>query len=268
MFSAFSVGSYQLWRPRRNTPRVHEENQLHAQTQSLHRHLHLSEQEHHFAPPLAAYLADQCGPDDAATEYNAAVEQALLSGATDVALLLPTTLRRLDALRRIRATGYTTLVPIGVGATMAEMDREAEADLLEVQVENLEVPRPPGAEEDEGNHHTSGNDTGVEGNRTHHSEMHEGNSVLDANVGNMDADLDDDVFDADADTFHSSGGSTPDGFMAEDVEYQDDHSLGVESAYEPVTAELELSSRFQSTAPTAVSTARRCDDSDVDMTFD
>lgn len=254
MYSAFSVDAYQFWRPRGGTPRVHEENQPHTPAQSLHRHLYQSDHEHQFAPPLAAYLADQCGPDDAATEYNAAVEQALLSGATDVPLLPPATLRRLDALRRIRATGYTTLVPIGVGATMAEMDRDADADVLEVQVENLD----------------RNGEVNREGNGDTIAEITDGgDSAGEAghvDVGNMEADLDDGVFDADGDTFHSSGGSTPDGFMAEDVEYQDDHSLGLESAYEPATVELEV--RTQSTAPTAVSTARRCDDSDVDMTFD
>lgn len=249
---SISIDTYQLWRRRGTTPRVHEESL--PPTPSLHRIRAQSDLEHHFAPPLSAYLADQCGAHDAAAEYNAAVEEARLSGASDVPLLAPATLRRLDALRRIRATGYTTLLPIGVGATMAEMDREADADLLEVQVENLAAGEAEAS--------VSGAGAGL-GHL-------EGGAGLDADLdaGDLGADLDDGVLDADGDTFDSSGGATPDGFMAEDVEYQHDHSLGLDLAYEPVTAELGVTAPTLSTAPTAVSTARRCDDSDVDMTFD
>lgn len=230
MYSAFTLDAYQLWRPRSpNVPRIHDDSSGHLRTRPP------QSEPHPFAPPLAAYLADECGPNSAYTDHNAAMEQAYLSGASDIPLLGPTTLQRLDKLRKIRATGYTTIVPIGIGRTMAQMDQEAgeEAENLLACERSHALPVEP-IDNAESDLEELGDLSGLD--------------------SLMAADLDADVVDADEADVFSSGGLTPDAFMAADVEYQADHSLD----------EVER----VPTLPTTVSAGRRCDDSDVDMTFD
>lgn len=296
--TSFSFDAHTLWRQRNHhTPRVHEDMSIHGQNQrpngpyihgngqnhttsmasqatgsnrlfSPQNHLHnLPADVSHYAPPLSAYLTEECGPSGVYTEYNMAKQLALVSGSTDMPLLSPMLLKRLQTLKKIRTTGYNLIVPIGIGKTMAQLDAEAQMN-------------------DDDSHC-------VQENLVHGTTNAEALAVMDANVNpnqepgttdnvlGMDRDLDAQVVDADAsDTFDEDFDNHVeslghDGFMAEDVEYQNDHSLGMVSASTErsrVVSGNSFVSHLILTGSTPATTLSgnvlACDDSDMDMAIE
>lgn len=89
-----------------------------------------------FAPPLVAYSPDYCGANLAYVEYTiqaaAAHFGSVHSGefmttgpSCDFAGTAPLLQQKTDQLRAIRDTGYATIRPIGIGKTQHELDAEA-----------------------------------------------------------------------------------------------------------------------------------------------
>lgn len=223
------------------------------------------------APPLAAYSADHCGLDILVTEYTRACQMLAFSGRRDVALLPPQILRRRNRLEKIRATGYTLLAPIGINKTMDQIDEEArydDADPTVYQAENLTLPQ-----EQLSRTVTASSPSAPQTSAFFPELEHD----LDALV--VDADLSD--LEEHNAAFYSD---SPDEFMAEEVEYQRDHSLDLRHAMATLlhADAATVSSRVSllnsatilptstiATATTAASTRyRACDDSDADMTLD
>lgn len=306
--TAFSLDAYSLWRPQNHyTQRVHEEassqGQNHHQNhnhvlgnghaqgainlQNLNnlnlrlfcpqnRRQNLPVEANQYAPPLSAYLTEECGPSAVYTEYNTTKQLAVVTGSTDVPLLSPHLLRRLQTLRRIRATGYTKIAPIGIGRTMAQIDSEAQVEDEDSQYiqENL-VQGSTHAE-------TLTDLAAVNNNRSNVVNLDSATSMIpNDNILGIEHDLDAQVVDADAsevysddlDGHHESIGH--DGFMAEDVEYQNDHSLGSETASGPRSGPLSGSSVLGhsllsgSTSGTILTgNVLACDDSDMDMAIE
>lgn len=291
--SAFNYDAINLWRRRDDyIPRVHENHgaqsqhhhQTHAQTPNYGgsngpgaAHTHSSHSSRsfrgqsrlqlpqiepdHFAPPLSAYLTEECGASAVYTEYNTAQQLAMVLATNDVPLLTPGLLRRLQALRDIRSTGYTTLSPIGVGKTMAHIDAEAQLEEEEshcvqensvhnIAAETLDVLANTSNLGGTGNSGSSRADRGTE-------------HVLD-----MARDLDADVEDADNSDSYDEDLSdhmdsvADDGFMAQEVEYQNDHSLGTDTLTRFLTAPIA------DTPMTAVSGAVLACDEDMDMAIE
>lgn len=291
--SAFNYDARNLWRRRDDyIPRVHEihgaqsqqHHQNHTQTPNFgglngsgasHAHnshslrsfrgqsrLQLPQIEpDHFAPPLSAYLTEECGASAVYTEYNTAQQLAMVLATNDVPLLTPGLLRRLQALRDIRSTGYTTLMPIGVGKTMAQIDAEAHIEEEESHcVQENSV------------HHTAAETLNVLANTSNFGGTgNSGSSRAERgteHVLNMSRDLDDDVEDADnSDSYDEDlsdhmGSVADDGFMAQEVEYQNDHSLGTGTLTRFLTLPMA------DTPMTAVSGAVLACDEDMDMALE
>lgn len=257
-----------------------------------------------FAPPLAAYTAEHCDADDVFLAYNSAAQSAVLRGIRDVALFLPHTLKKLLALQRIRETGYFTLRPVGVARTMADMDRDAAAEdeHRSPHAENLasseqltlfmqgssvaeDVSRigAGGGVVAVGGLGEAGGVNGVAGAGGVNSAVDTLDVPLLALASGMDRDLDAGMMDADVHDLSLRSDNrdldTPDAFMAEDVEYQNDHSLASSAvgsvssnAYNHSSAGsgpawnnllVTTSSRVLST-----SSHRIVDELDVDMTLE
>lgn len=219
----------------------------------------------HYAAPLSAYLADECGSSSFYTHYNTAKQLAHVTGSQDVPLLSPALLKRLHTLRKIRATGYTTIAPTGIGKTMAQIDADAqieEDDLALCVQENL-------------------------GHGPGHSEIHADNSVGETHnqdpaesdpLLGMERDLDAQIVDADTsgafsddlDDQNDAGGHG--GFMAADVEYQEDHSIGRDTATLDRSGGIANSSilgHLTGSASSALTgNVLGCDDSDMDMAIE
>lgn len=77
-----------------------------------------------YAPPLLAYSADYPGASLYQLEYTIAAQEGTAGSS-----LPPQTHRKLERLQRIRNTGMSTIVPIGMTKTMRQMEAErAEKD--------------------------------------------------------------------------------------------------------------------------------------------
>lgn len=303
--SAFSFDAGTLWRLQNEfTPRVHEDAIAHSQQHHSHTqgtnfaHSHVSaglqtssghssrlfraRNDHTapiepdlFAPPLSAYLTEECGPSSVHTEYNTAKQLARMSGTTDVPLLSPGLLKRLQALRKIRSTGYTTLSPIGVGKTMAQIDADAHIDEEDshcVQENSVQ-----------GTTHAEtlvvlnelvniSNVTAAANGATRAPFEGSSNATMD-----MARDLDAQVVDADnSDTFDDDLDDhvellVHDGFMAEEVEYQNDHSLGGGSGSGSrvvLLTILRLALSGLTPVTTLTGAILACDDEDMDMAIE
>lgn len=235
-----------------------------------------------YAPPLSAYSAEHCGLSVAYTEYNRALQMMAFTGTKDVPVLSPQVLKRLDILHRIRATGYDSLAPVGINRTMREMDEEAQLeeedeDAPGVQAENLTAA---------GTTHAGDILVLIPQNSPNLTSQ-----VLPELPVNVfpEADLDAHVPDADAselsvgESLSRSDSDTPDAFMAEDVEYQYDHSLfhdsgaghgSISDSHASFSTGSVLSGANMASIPTTstlatpTSNLRVCDDSDVDMTLE
>lgn len=271
------------------TKRVHEDPNLlkgvNAPTQlpsSLRAHAstEIPPEALQFAPPLAAYTAERSGADEIYLEYNSTSQSAALRGMKDIALFLPQTLKKLQLLQRIRETGYFTLRPVGFNKTMAELDREAlveEDEHRSAHAENLAAMT------------TSGEHLGqfVNGGETDElSRDLAGNNDIPSIVltSGMDRDLDSNLVDADINDLslrtEDGDSDTPDAFMAEEVEYQHDHSLASGSVQGSANSMLHdqgsagsgpaWNSPLVTTSSRVLSTSshRNSDESDIDMTLD
>lgn len=285
--SALPVAAFSPWMQNtRRRPRVHEScaqphQHLHPTQTATAPALHTLASTREMAPeaiqyalPLSAYTADTCGPSAAYTEYNRAVQIAALQGHSDVPLLAPQTQRRLERLRRIRTAGYLTIRPIGINKTMQQLDEEKRLDEEDGRCFQAENLVGGGASAGDTLALLGQNDTLAQDVLHRHSL-----SVGSALLADLDHDLDAHLVDADASESELQvagfSSDTPDAYMAEDVEYQYDHSLGHEGL---VDAEDHASissgpSAVTSMLPavltaTTTASARNCDDSDVDMTLE
>lgn len=240
-----------------------------------------------FAPPLAAYTAEQCGADEMFLEYNSTSQSAALRGVKDIALFLPKTLKKLQRLQQIREMGYFTLRPVGFPKLMAEMDSEQLAEEEEehrsAHAENL---TSLGAGDNPVQHMLT---SSVNADISRDSRGFAATSAsLDLQsvvlAAGMDRDLDDNLVDADLNDLslqtEDADSDTPDAFMAEEVEYQNDHSLAPGSRAGSgsfliqdsgtagsgpawISPHLTANSRIVSTPSNRIQ-----DESDVDMTLD
>lgn len=239
-----------------------------------------------FAPPLAAYTAEQCGADEMFLEYNSTSQSAALRGVKDIALFLPQTLKKLQRLQQIREMGYFTLRPVGFPKLMAEVDSEQLAEEEERRSGHSENLTAMEAGE-HNTHHTLTSTANVDNSRDS-SDIGGPSSSLElhsaALAAGMDRDLDDNLVDADLNDLslqtEDADSDTPDAFMAEEVEYQNDHSLAPGSTVGSGSFIIQDSgtagsgpawiSPLVTTSSRVVSTssARPQDESDVDMTLD
>ncbi|KAI5948840.1 hypothetical protein KGF57_005238 [Candida theae] len=189
-----------------------------------------------FAPPLSSYTAAFPGPDPFQLEQL----QILRSDKPQPSIDDLTLLIRVkeERLMRIRNTGYSTIRPIGIGRTMEEIDYAQRG-------------------------YTAIEDSAINNNVAAENSNEEEMSTMPLNVGEQEeVDLDAEILDADAlqsdeeeeeeeeeedddDDEEDGDQSIPaqhyiprdqgyvlddDGFMAAEVEYQDDHSLNSESS--------------------------------------
>ena len=143
--------------------------------------------------------------------------QSMANALACVRLTTPLVQRKLDQLLRIRTCGYTSIRPIGVNKTMEE-----------IQMEHGKTATANDTEEP--SFHAVEN--------TNHSNLVPEHD-LDAQVENIDGMAhDDDVL------------SSDDGFMADDVEYQDDHSLNEAILESAPSATFSYNLRSGTTVPT------------------
>lgn len=202
-----------------------------------------------YAPPLMAYSAEYPGASLYQLEYTIASQNGTVGNR-----LPPHSQRKLERLQRIRNTGYNSIIPIGMKKTMRQLDAErtqsAAADADDAEITNM-------AENVHGEHlnqaagGANGRDQTAEamttsleshGNSNSMSNMMSrttdpGSSInLDAEMPNMDDS------DTQSGTFLSEEGEYSDapaphvgeminedeGFMAEEVEYHEDHSFASE----------------------------------------
>lgn len=292
--SILATEMYCPWKKRTEwAPRVHDNvsNPVQNNGQNIHgTAIHAIAQTSHdipseafqYAPPLSAYSANYCGASLALTEYNRLLQMRALSGREDIPILSPHTMNRLDTLRKLKTAGYATLAPIGFHKTMKQMEVEkiVESDEAYIQAENLVV---------------AGTSTTGEALSLHNVHEHSLNSPSAADEFNpptnvllqsMDRDLDRQIVDEDIDgpvdldaDLDEDG---PDAFMAEDVEYQFDQSLGfgsnnglmstgdVSLTFSTIAGLSSAPNAIAPTASTSFATVppRACDDSDVDMTLE
>lgn len=283
------------------TRRVHEDtglqkmvNPVAAPTPSLRAHpsTEIPPEALQFAPPLAAYTAGRCGADEMFLEYNSTLQSAALRGVKDMALFLPQTQKKLQMLQRVRETGYFTLRPVGIHKTMAELDRDAVAEEDEqrsAHAENL-AAMMTGEQLSQYTHGTGvlEEESDLSGALGISGSGIVGSSGLLASSGvlatGMDRDLDEELVDADINDLslqtEEADSDTPDAFMAEDVEYQNDHSLAsgsvvgagqlVGHGHGSAGSETVWNSPIATTSARILSTSshRVLDDSDIDMTLD
>lgn len=241
--SVLSTDLYSLWR----TP----ENGLYKNGDEEHKsgHNHRSL----YAPPLLAYSAEYPGASLYQLEYTISTQEG-----TRGANLPPQTHRKLERIQRIRNTGYTSLIPIGLKKTMRQIDAERahnvggdEDDEPEITHMAENVPgehlrRPNGAVEGgELANEDMMNNTDSQINSNSNSNMMSrsndmGSSIdLDAGVPNMDElnssngtfVTEDDEIDNEEEPIAPHLGdllNEDEGFMADEVEYQEDHSFASE----------------------------------------
>lgn len=271
------------------TKRVHEDTnllkgvnapiQLHSSLRA-HASTEIPPEALQFAPPLAAYTAERSGADELYLEYNSTSQSAALRGNKDIALFLPQTLKKLQMLQRIRETGYFTLRPVGFNKTMAELDRDAlveEEEHRSVHAENLAAM-------------TTGEHLGQLVNGSAGTDDLSRDLVANNDVPSIvlttgiDRDLDSNLMDADINDLslqtEDGDSDTPDAFMAEEVEYQRDHSLASGSIQGSANSILHdqsstgpgpvWNSPLITTSSRVLSTSshRNPDESDIDMTLD
>lgn len=180
---------------------------------------------HLFAPPLQAYSSDTPGASSQELEYTIQITNKLKSG-----LITPLVQKKTDNLRNIRNYGFNIIRPVGIYKTLEELDYEDQKNSIQPLVDASFQSRT---------------DPDLENSRNSPDLQ---NSVdLDAQVENYD------------DSNHNSNIFSDDGFMADDVEYQVDHSLtrqidsvGVESATATASATFTLNRSSATTHQTTI----------------
>lgn len=190
-----------------------------------------------FAPPLLAYSAEMPGASLLQLEYTI---RTRCGNQEEMPFLTPNVQRKLDKMRQIRYTGYRKFLPIGLNQTMEEMAIKRELGAKDTEesyshtAEN--VDRVPNSSVDGigGIQQEETSNGGVEGE------------------GVAEVDLDDDIPDVDEqdsledEDDYGRAGEEPreenigyveinedefnedEGFMAADVEYQNDHGISNE----------------------------------------
>ena len=189
-----------------------------------------------FAPPLSSYTAAFPGPDPSQMEYLQITRSDKPHPTVDdLALLMRMKEQRL---MKIRNTGYSTIRPIGIGKTMEELDYAQRGySAVEDSTINNNVAAENSNEEEMS---TMPLNIGEE------EEVDLDAEILDADELRSDEEDDDDDDDIDDDDY-DDGVNIPqshdhhhfrrnqgyimddEGFMAAEVEYQDDHSLNSET---------------------------------------
>ncbi|CUM53750.1 uncharacterized protein AC631_00277 [Debaryomyces fabryi] len=196
-------------------------NATQEQLEDQRRHIRLL-----FAPPLLAYSAEYPGASLSQLEYTISNRSG---NKQDLPLLTPLIQRKLDRLQQIRNIGYTSIIPAGVGKTMEQIDfEEARHHNMSEQQEESFIPTAENGDVP---------DSSINGIHNQSiNEEEEPEIDLDANIPNADDvtndddDFDDDDFgevqeEQDEIDLDDHGLDEDEGFMAEEVEYQDDHSI-------------------------------------------
>lgn len=206
-----------------------------------------------FAPPLVAYSPDYYGANMDYMEYTmqAAAShfvaanpdvgvEGMLSQVEELLAISPLMQLKIDRIESIRNTGYEVLRPIGIGKTLQELDMEAARELDTKTME------------DESAVTIAADNT--QGNNLNENTQEQGDGGVDVDLDRQVIDLDEQVLDADIshnldndsassefegssfrrEQFHAAhipqlltfrGDLIDEGFMADEVEYQADHSL-------------------------------------------
>ncbi|KAI5967685.1 hypothetical protein CANMA_002865 [Candida margitis] len=213
-------GIHHLWSTNNNSSLLNSSHQ-HSTNNSETKYHHKL-----FAPPLSSYTAESPGPDALQLEYlQISHPDKPQPSVDDLALLMRMKEQRL---MKIRNTGYSTIRPIAIGKTMEELDYAQRGYSV--------------AEDSAVNNNVAAENTNEEEMSTLPLINAEQEEVdLDAEIFNADEsqseDEDDDINLVDSDDpdlshhMQRTQGYIMDdeGFMAAEVEYQDDHSLNSET---------------------------------------
>lgn len=201
-----------------------------------HEEEHLEDQRKHlrslFAPPLVAYSAEYPGASVSQLEYTIKTQT---TGVLNAPLLTPLAQRKLERARRIRNSGYTTIVPIGVEKTMEQIDYDESRRYALNEQEDQSYP--PTAENSTANDSMNPNisetapqeEVNLDDEIINSDEYHQMSDDFGDNEDDSEA-IANTRYEAasDDETLAGFGDdvlNADDGFMADDVEYQDDHSL-------------------------------------------
>ncbi|KAK6458926.1 Apc15p protein-domain-containing protein [Scheffersomyces xylosifermentans] len=210
-----------------------------------------------FAPPLSAYTAEYPGASSLQLDYIIQSTSSMtgFTPSTGASILTTTPLAqsKVEQLERIRNTGYTTIRPIGIDRTMEEIDYD-DAGHFNVSEQQYDDPSYVNTAE---NTHTG---TGVNGSSnlslSQQMEVIGGEESREAEVvfdGEVSLSEDDGLEEEDDDPLFEStepeeeslrrhsrfrlpseepgyrDSLEDEGFMADEVEYQDDHSLNADT---------------------------------------
>lgn len=173
---------------------------------------------HLFAPPLLAYSVECPGPNISQLDYI--MKTRSLNGgslnASNQNFLTPSVLKKLNKLNSIRNIGYTTISPVGIDKTMVELAYE----------ESKQLHFSDQMDDEEG-------EDGEEDPSFIPTVENTNNSILE-----QPEEVDLDAYIPDADEFELGGTEDvieeeslvdeDEGFMAEEVEYQEDHSISAD----------------------------------------
>lgn len=195
-------------------------NVTQEQLEDQRRHIRLL-----FAPPLLAYSAEYPGASLSQLEYTISNQSG---NKQDLPLLTPLIQRKLDRLQQIRNIGYTSIIPAGVGKTMEQIDfEEARHFNMSEQQDESFIPTAENGDAPDSSINGAPNQS--------INEEEEPDIDLDANIPNADDvtnddDFEDDEFgevqeEQDEIDLDDHSLNEDEGFMAEEVEYQDDHSI-------------------------------------------
>lgn len=278
----FSSGLYELWRRDNkgqgsiNQVRNHIGEGTGALNGSPNNDNHDDEQEGEeqniimrnlFAPPLLAFSAEFPGASTLQLEYTISQSQV----RSGMPLVTPLTQKRMEAFQKIRSIGYRRFAPLGINKTMEQIDIESSKQHTSAEIEVYEA----GAENTSGERVTNRNEerSGNWGAQSAINESYEANEVdLDAEIPDADESEQSDMnYDEEDSRIHFRSLDMDDdilnedeGFMADEVEYQDDHSVETSPSlpmlHSAATTTRTIftnmdSARSYSTNPTTINTA-------------
>lgn len=230
----FTSDSFSLW-----NPTTYSSNKRSNDIEETKRAPHL------FAPPMQAYSCDLPGAYINELEYTI---QVMTAKRSSIRVVTPLVQRKLDQLENIRKFGYGLIRPPGINKTMEQIEFE-------------QMKRNNTSEVDEGSYHTIENTNNTINSRTVVDQD------LDAHIENLDiVNSSEDMNDSMNLNISNSNHNNPsnnilsdDGFMADDVEYQIDHSLNrqIDSVVaSPIfTSNMRSATTNQTTIPSATSPA-------------
>ncbi|EGW34318.1 uncharacterized protein SPAPADRAFT_149025 [Spathaspora passalidarum NRRL Y-27907] len=246
--SSFHIDLYSLWNGVSSHPTLipNESNESKSnaepQTRSTNNGVTTSDQRKHinnlFAPPLSAYSANYPGACSFQLEYTM---RRGTQHNSKMFSITPSTQANIEQLDVIRNYGYNTIRPIGINKTMEEIEFENSGQFTVTDEQSYGAGvNNTGAENsgDQQDQQDNSNNTLLLGSNLNASGLtfqlgDESREVdLDAQILNADdlysgAEDEDDDVDSEADTGFRTN-LVDEGFMASEVEYQDDHSLNSE----------------------------------------